>query len=463
MQLEGDFLNLNEDNVDENPIYQKAFEHLHKNKDFLLTLNDDNLEEIDLETDSDDDSHMEEMLRRANTETMTLFRGVSGSQGGRSNSQMSNSFLDDSYVEGTHRPLLSKENASEAVEKTVSERDKDVIKLKHRIASTLGAYQDMIRPRRFIIKASTSEFLNYFEYLVMLLAIWNAIWTPLTIAFDRAAELGEGNPFSSIDIFVDTCFWIDIVVGFVSSYVDSVSGDEIFAPKKIAKHYIFKGSFLIDFMSTFPFSNIFSGAGLPKSSKFYLFADIMSLLKALRLKKILKKIRDMPITIEDKALMQVMYYAFLIFVYTHIIGCIMWLSLKTDQRWVPAVDFGSVDSKTHLDYRFNGDGDKIMLEENYVLLYKWFTAWYNAAIGFALVEVNARSQSQITMMFCVYVVNAVINAYLIGVFIEQFSAKNAKKQEKQDELDESNTTMANLKIIPDSLKQGVRTYFLQSF
>lgn len=67
------------------------------------------------------------------------------------------------------------------------------------------------------------------------------------------------------------------------------------------------------------------------------------------------------------------------------------------------------------------------------------------------------------MMFCIYCVNAMINAYLIGVFIEQFSVKNEKKQQKQDELDESNTTMSNLKIIPDVLKVQVRTYFLQSF
>ena len=44
-------------------------------------------------------------------------------------------------------------------------------------------------------------------------------------------------------------------------------------------------------------------------------------------------------------------------------------------------------------------------------------------------------------MFCIYVTNAMINAYLIGVFIEQFSVKNAKKVEKQDELDDSNATM----------------------
>ena len=32
-----------------------------------------------------------------------------------------------------------------------------------------------------------------------------------------------------------------------------------------------------------------------------------------------------------------------------------------------------------------------MLSENYQLMYQWFTAWYNSAISFALVEINARS------------------------------------------------------------------------
>ena len=180
-----------------------------------------------------------------------------------------------------------------------------------------------------------------------------------------------------------------------------------------------KGSFFIDFMSTFPFGPIFNAAGLTNPN-YFLFADIMSLLKVMRLKKILKKIRDMPITIEDKALMQVMFYAFLIFVYTHIIGCIMWLSLKTNEVWIPAVDFGAVDAKVHLDYRFQNDGERIELTPNYVLMYEWFSAWYNSAISFALVEINARTSYHLMLMFCIYVVNAMINAYLIGIFIEQF-------------------------------------------
>ena len=90
----------------------------------------------------------------------------------------------------------------------------------------------------------------------MSLAIWNAIWTPLTIAFSRAQELDERPGFQAINYFVDTIFWLDILLQFLTTYNDKRTGEEIFAPKKIALHYMFKGSFVIDFLSTFPFSQL---------------------------------------------------------------------------------------------------------------------------------------------------------------------------------------------------------------
>ena len=136
----------------------------------------------------------------------------------------------------------------------------------------------MFIPRPYIIDSRNSQFLNYFEYLVMTLAIWNAIWTPLTISFQRAADIGESIPFQLIDAFVDTIFWMDIFLQFTTCYVDKASGEAIFLRRKIASHYVFQGSFLIDFMSTFPFSQIGEVAQI-KSATFYLFADIMSLMK----------------------------------------------------------------------------------------------------------------------------------------------------------------------------------------
>ena len=111
--------------------------------------------------------------------------------------------------------------------------------------------------------STTSQFVNRFEYLVMTLAIWNAVWTPLTISFTRAQEIDGTIAFSMINGFVDTIFWMDIFLQFATSYVDPASGDEIFSPKKIANHYIFEGSFLVDFMSTFPFSAFFEAGGVP--------------------------------------------------------------------------------------------------------------------------------------------------------------------------------------------------------
>lgn len=62
--------------------------------------------------------------------------------------------------------------------------------------------------------------MNYFEYLVMLLAIWNAVWTPLTIAYKIAEDIGDGPAITGINFFVDFIFTVDIVLGFLNSYVD---------------------------------------------------------------------------------------------------------------------------------------------------------------------------------------------------------------------------------------------------
>ena len=89
----------------------------------------------------------------------------------------------------------------------------------------------MITERRFIIASTRSEFLNYFEYVVMTLAIWNACWTPLTISFTRAAEIGGSTAIVLIETCIDTVFWMDIFLQFASSYVEPSNGEEINDPR----------------------------------------------------------------------------------------------------------------------------------------------------------------------------------------------------------------------------------------
>ena len=66
--------------------------------------------------------------------------------------------------------------------------------------------------RPYIISIVDSKYLHYFEYLVMTIALWNAIWTPLTISIDGARDLDATIGFFLINTFVDFIFWVDIIV-----------------------------------------------------------------------------------------------------------------------------------------------------------------------------------------------------------------------------------------------------------
>ena len=50
--------------------------------------------------------------------------------------------------------------------------------------------QDALRPRWYIIRYNNKVRL-YWDYIVMTLAIYNCIWTPLTISFDWAISMDE--------------------------------------------------------------------------------------------------------------------------------------------------------------------------------------------------------------------------------------------------------------------------------
>lgn len=50
--------------------------------------------------------------------------------------------------------------------------------------------QDAIRPRWFIIRKS-SRFRERWDYIVMTLAIYNCLWTPLTVSFDWAMRMDD--------------------------------------------------------------------------------------------------------------------------------------------------------------------------------------------------------------------------------------------------------------------------------
>ena len=73
MAMEGDFEDMNDEAIEENPEYLRTYDMLLKSDYFLLTQDEALIEDEESETDDELDK-IQEMLLRANIESMTLFK-----------------------------------------------------------------------------------------------------------------------------------------------------------------------------------------------------------------------------------------------------------------------------------------------------------------------------------------------------------------------------------------------------
>ena len=182
----------------------------------------------------------------------------------------------------------------------------------------------------------------------MVLAIYNSLITPFQFSFEYVQDALERQPLNTLESVIDIIYMIDIIVGFQTSYIDYVTGDEITKPKLIAKKYI-GSDFTIDIISTMPLKQMWSGiVGSKPDHMVSLIFKVCKLTKVARLRKVGAMIRNLDATKESKGLMQIAFFTFALIIYTHLIACIMWYMFKTHKIWVPAVDFGAVQTRTQL-------------------------------------------------------------------------------------------------------------------
>ncbi|XP_038666361.1 potassium voltage-gated channel subfamily H member 7-like [Scyliorhinus canicula] len=112
-----------------------------------------------------------------------------------------------------------------------------------------------------------SPFKAVWDWLILLLVIYTAIFTPYSAAFllNDQGELKRRdcgyscNPLNVVDLIVDIMFIIDILINFRTTYVN-INDEVVSHPSKIAFHY-FKGWFLIDMMAAIPFDLLIFRSG----------------------------------------------------------------------------------------------------------------------------------------------------------------------------------------------------------
>lgn len=214
------------------------------------------------------------------------------------------------------------------------------------------ALEDATRERWYII-TSRGSFRIYWDSFIILFAVINGIVLPLQMAFLKTFEKvdealkEEGSTLSIVsflnifDTLTTIVFAIDIVVAFMSSFINVSTGDEIFEIKRIAANYVFyQGNFWIDFISTVPWDSLAQSSGASDDSgKFLKFLGILKIVRMFRIGKV---IADLNYTQETKAVLKVCKMVFYLIMYIHIIACFLWITFEDEPdkaTWVPQVDY----------------------------------------------------------------------------------------------------------------------------
>lgn len=144
-----------------------------------------------------------------------------------------------------------------------------------------------------------NKWLQNWDLVVIVFAIYNCLELPVDISFKP--QILQTTFITIFNLFVDSCFFIDIVIRFRTSFIKF--GVEIWKPKLIAINY-FQGTFIIDLLSVIPFETLANVIALT-------FADpeilgLTRLLKLIRLLRIAKVIVYLQVAEDVKAVSRIL-------------------------------------------------------------------------------------------------------------------------------------------------------------
>lgn len=133
-----------------------------------------------------------------------------------------------------------------------------------------------------IIFRYSSEFIKYWQNMVIIFAMYNSITIPIAIFYDvHGPSIISSDTIALVDALVDFIFLFDIIITFRTTYLDTNVGKEETDTHKIALSYL-KGSFWVDFASSVPFG-VFVPESQPGVKSLF---NLLGLLKLLRIQRL---------------------------------------------------------------------------------------------------------------------------------------------------------------------------------
>ena len=178
------------------------------------------------------------------------------------------------------------------------------------------------------------------DLLVMLLALYNCITIPYTVAFDPDVTTA----YNFWERVLDVLFALDLVLAFRTTFTHPKTGFEVSNNKTVAINYIVSGRFFVDLMASIPLELLVEAFDPNASSSTLKLFGLLKLVRLLRLGRI---IRFMKFKSEFKIGIRLVQLLMFMFMLVHWIACLLYLMVKNPGSWVPPT---------------NGDNDTLFYE-----------------------------------------------------------------------------------------------------
>uniref|UniRef100_A0A061QFY8 Putative voltage-gated potassium channel n=1 Tax=Cupiennius salei TaxID=6928 RepID=A0A061QFY8_CUPSA len=254
-----------------------------------------------------------------------------------------------------------------------------------------------------------SPFKAVWDWIILLLVMYTAIFTPYVAAFllsEEKADKKKGkyydDPIVVIDLLVDVMFIIDILINFRTTYVNS--NDEVVShPGKIAVHYL-RGWFVIDVVAAIPFDLLFLGSETDETT------TLIGLLKTARLLRLVRVARKIDRYSECGAAVLLLLVAAFALI-AHWLACI-WYAIGNAERPFLANKIGWLDAlarDTQQPYN-NSHGGPSIKSKYVTALYFTFTSL--TSVGFGNVAPNTNMEKVFAII--VMLVGSLMYASIFG-------------------------------------------------
>uniref|UniRef100_A0A7N6A4V2 Cyclic nucleotide-binding domain-containing protein n=1 Tax=Anabas testudineus TaxID=64144 RepID=A0A7N6A4V2_ANATE len=301
-----------------------------------------------------------------------------------------------------------------------------------------------------------SPFKAVWDWLILLLVIYTAIFTPYSAAFllndieeQKRRECGYScSPLNVVDLIVDIMFIVDILINFRTTYVNT-NEEVVSHPGKIAIHY-FKGWFLIDMVAAIPFDLLIFGSGSDETT------TLIGLLKTARLLRLVRVARKLDRYSEYGAAVLMLLMCIFALI-AHWLACI-WYAIGNVEKPYLEHKIGWLDNlgvSIGKKYNYSDPSSGPSIKDKYVTAL-YFTFSSLTSVGFGNVSPNTNSEKIFSI--CVMLIGSLMYASIFGnvsAIIQRLYSGTARYHLQMLRVKE----FIRFHQIPNPLRQRLEEYF----